>query len=192
LKPEKGLGMTAVFEQWLLNDAINLTAGYFLNVIEDMVLREETVEMYNGLPVRLYKNVSSAVTQGMELNGRVKLKSGFTGKTGYTLTATENKENGGELTYIPRHNFYCTPGYFWKKAGIGLNCTFNFNSRQYTNQANSESISGAMILDAKFFKDINNRARISVDVNDLFDSDEGRIGRYHMGRSLAMKLDVEF
>lgn len=192
LKPEKGKGYSASLEQWFFNRMIMVDLGCFRNEVDDMVVREDTGTLYNDLPLMKYKNVEEAITQGIEFMAKACFTDAFTTTLSYTYTATENKETGKDLTYVPRHSAALSPAYGWEKYGVEASATLSFNGKQYTNAGNTQKIDAGTKVDAKLQKHLSQSATLSLEADDIFDSCEGREGRFHAGRTLTLKLDLMF
>jgi outer membrane receptor for ferrienterochelin and colicins len=192
LKPETAVGYGASIEQWFMNQKMMINLGYFRNEIEDMVIREDTGTLYNGLPLMKYKNVEKAWTQGIEFMCRAYLADELTASFSYTYTDTENEESGKELTYVSRHTASFSPAYDWDKYGIGVSAGISYNSKQYTNSSNTQQIDAGAVLDAKIYKQLSKTARLSFEADDIFDSVPARDGSFHAGRTFIIKLDIEF
>jgi outer membrane receptor for ferrienterochelin and colicins len=47
-------------------------------------------------------------------------------------------------------------------------------------------------MDAKIYKYLSDKAKLSFEADDIFDSDEGREGSYYAGRTFSVKLDITF
>jgi len=192
LKPEKGKGYSASLEQWLFNRMVMVDLGCFRNDVDDMVVREDTGTLYNDLPLMKYKNVEEAITQGIEFMTKAYFTDDFTATLSYTYTDTENKETGKDLTYVPKHSASLSPSYGWERYGVVASATLSVNGKQYTNAGNTQKIDSSTKVDAKIQKQLSNAATLSVEADDIFDSAEGREGRFYAGRTITLKLDLTF
>jgi len=192
LKPEKAIGYSASIEQWLFDQSIMINLGYFRNDVEDMVVSEDTGTMYDGLPLREYRNVEEAWTQGLELLCRTYLTEEFAASLSYTYTDSENKEIGKELTYTPKHVFSISPAYELEKYGLGTSATISYIGKQYTNSDNTAQIDEHTVVDAKIYKNLSDKAKLSFEADNIFDSDKGDEGNFRTGRTFTVKLDVSF
>ncbi len=190
LKPEKAVGYSASLEKWLFDRKIMVSLGYFRNDVEDMVIREDTGTTYNGLPLKEYKNVEEAWTEGIELMGRLYLSEDFSATLSYTYTDSENEETGKELTYVPRHILSLSSAYELREYGLGTSVTISYVSKQYTNSDNTSQIDDHAIVDGKIYKHLADRAKLSFEIDNIFDSDKGDEANFRTGRTFAVKLDV--
>lgn len=192
LQPEKAMGYMLSVEQRLMDDRLMFNVGYFRNDIDDMVVRVETDEEYNGLPLVRYENVEKGWTQGLEFMGRTRLGSAFELAVSYTFTQTENEESGNELTYVPEHSFSLRPSYTWDEVGLGISAGFYYIGRQYTNTDNTKEIDAHTVVDAKITKSLSDRCKLSFEADDIFDSKKSTVDSYYAGRTFAVKLDLDF
>lgn len=191
LKPEIGMGYSAGVEQWFRNDHLMTSLSMFRNEIDDMVIREDTGTLFEGLPLMTYQNVEKANTQGVEFLTKFSQKD-FSLTLAYTYTASENKGTGKDLTYVPEHTLTLVPAYEWPGYGFGVSGVITYTSRQYTDSANTSEISGNTVVDTRIYKKLADRARLSLVVDNLFDSDKGDEGNYRSGRMLLVKMDISF
>jgi len=191
LDAETAIGYAAGLEQWLFGRTLMMNLGFFRNDVDQMVVREDTGLLYNGLPLETYQNVEKAVTQGIELLGRFNYSDFFL-TCSYTYTDSENKENGHDLTYVPRHSFSIMPAYEWKRYGLGISGTLSYTGKQYKDADNTSQIDANTVVDAKIYKNLGDRARLSFEADNIFDSDKGDDGNFRAGRVLLAKLDIFF
>ncbi len=190
LKPEKAIGYSASMEKWLFAHKIMLNFGYFRNEVDDMVIREDTGTTYNGLPLKEYKNVEQAWTQGIELMSRLYMSEDFSASLSYTYTDSENKETGKELTYVPNHIISLSPTYELKEYGFGTSATISYISSQYTNSDNTAQINDHAVVDGKIYKYLADKAKLSFEIDNIFDSDKGDKANFRTGRTFTVKLDL--
>lgn len=191
LDAETAVGYSAGLEQWLFDQTLMMNLGLFRNEVDQMVVRDDTGLLYNGLPLQTYQNVEEAVTQGIELLGRFNYAD-FSLTCSYTYTDSENKEIGKDLTYVPRNSFSMVPAYEWKQYGLGISGTLTYTGKQYKDTDNTSQIDANTVVDAKIFKDLGGKARLSFEADNIFDSDKGDEGNFRAGRILLAKLDIFF
>ncbi|MGV1099488.1 TonB-dependent receptor plug domain-containing protein [Thiovibrio sp. JS02] len=192
LKPETAIGYSTAVEHWLKEGSAMGSVGYFRNDIREMVAREDTGTLHNGLPLQIYRNVEKATTQGIELLARFWLADSLSLALAYTYTDSENRENGKNLTHTPEHQMGLTPAYGLKDYGIGMSATVSQVSRQYTNTDNTAEIGGHTVVDAKVYKLLRDTAKLSLEADNVFDSDKGDEGNFRTGRTFMLKLDLTF
>ncbi len=192
LKPEKAIGYSASIEQWLFDQGIMVNLGYFRNDVDDMVIREDTGTKYNDLPLREYKNVEEAWTQGVEFMCRTYFAEDFSASLSYTYTDSENKETGKELTYTPKHVLSILPAYELEKYGLGTSATVSYIGKQYKDSDNTDEIGAHAVIDAKIYKNLSDKAKLSFEADNIFDSDKGDEESFRTGRTFTVKLDVSF
>jgi outer membrane receptor for ferrienterochelin and colicins len=192
LEPEKGVGYSASIEQWLFNKNIMLNMGYFRNDVDDMVISEDTGETYNGLPLKTYKNVEEAWTQGVEFLCKMYLADEFSATLSYSFTDSENKETRKNLPYVPEHNLTFSPAYELQKYGMGVSATISYTGKQYTNSDNTDQIDEFAAVDAKIYKHLSDSSLLSFEADNIFNSDKGDDGNFRTARTFVVKIDVTF
>lgn len=192
LKAEKGTGYSLNLEQAFRNNSIVFSTGWFRNEVEDMVVREDTGTLYDSLPLMTYKNVEEAWTSGLEFMGRFVSDGGISASISYTWTDSENKENGKHLTYISEHSASFNPAWDFKSLGAGISASVSYNGKQYKDSDNSVEIDASTVLDMKCWKQLSEKAKVSLEADDLFESYEAGDGNWHTGRAVSAKLDLMF
>ena len=191
LKPEISIGYSASVEHWLWQDRIMINIGYFRNEVDDMVVREDTGEIYDGLPLLTYENIEEATIQGAELSAKVDYQD-FSLSLSYTYTDSENDETGKELTYIPEHSLTLAPSYEWPQYGFGVSGVITYAGRQYKDTVNTSEINEHTVVDARVYKYLNEKAKVTFLADNIFDSDKGDDGNFRTGRTLMVKFDLTF
>jgi outer membrane receptor for ferrienterochelin and colicins len=191
LQPEIGMGYSAGIEQWLIEDHLLINFGFFRNEVEDMVIRQDTGTLYDGLPLLTYRNVEKATTQGLELLTKFQRRD-FSLALAYTYTASEDKATGKDLTYVPEHSLSLTPAYEWPNRGLGISGVITHTGKQYKDSDNSVQIDSHTVIDARIYKKLDDKARLIIEADNLFDSDKGDEGNYRSGRMLLVKIDTSF
>jgi len=192
LKPETAIGYSAGVEHWLTEGSAMGSVGYFRNDIKELVAREDTSGLYNGLPLQIYRNVENAATQGVELLARIWPSGSISLALAYTYTDSENKENGKNLTYTPEHQVSLTPAWELRDYGMGMSATVTQVSRQYTNTVNTAQIDGHAVFDARLYKLLGNVTKLSLEADNVFGSDKGDEGNFRTGRTFMLKCDLIF
>ena len=192
LKPEKAIGYTAGIEQRMMNNRVILNLGYFRNDVEDLVIREDTGELFLGLPLARYENVEEAWTQGIEFMASARPLPGLDLALSYTYTDSENEETGKQLTYVPDHSLTFRPTYEYMPWGLGASVGITYVGSQFTNSDNTGEIDDYTLVGAKILKDLSDICTLSLEVDDIFDSRQNSENRYYVGRTLMLKLSTEY
>ncbi len=186
LNAETGWGYSAGAELFLLDDHLSIGATWFLNDMKDMVIKTETTDSIEGIPVQTYTNADEAVVKGLEVSARLDL-NGFELIGGYTLTNSENKDLKKELPFQPKHNGSIIVGYTVKPTGTSLRTTLMMTGEQFSDDKNSDEkkFESFATVGAKLNQKISDKGSIFFEANNLFDSDKGEKTRWRMGRSFA-------
>jgi outer membrane receptor for ferrienterochelin and colicins len=192
LAPETSIGYSVSVEQWLFNNNIILNLGFFRNDIDDMVVTENTGEMYYGQELRIYRNVEKAMTQGIEFSARMQFGRYFLVSAAYAYTDSENKDTGEGLTYIPEHEVSLAPTFEYEPFGLGIGANMAWFSRQYTRSDHSAWIDEHGVVDAKVYKKLGRSAKLTLEADNVFDSDKGDERNYRTGQVFIVKLDIDF
>ncbi|WP_457574820.1 TonB-dependent receptor plug domain-containing protein [Desulfolithobacter sp.] len=191
LAPETALGYSATLEHRFPSRDLTTSLGLFRNEVDDMVIREDTNTLYNGLPLLEYRNVEEAITQGVELSFNLEAGN-FSLKGGYTYTDTENRDTDRELTYVPDHSLSLMPAYRWQPWQLDLSMTITYTGRQYTDLANTARIDPHTVVDMKVIHHLGQRTRLSLELDNILDSDHGDKSNYRTGRSFLIRIDTSF
>ncbi|CAK8724225.1 TonB-dependent receptor [Candidatus Electrothrix laxa] len=191
LQPELGIGYSAGIEHWMLDDRLMTSVGLFRNDVEDMVIQEDTGTLYDGISLRTYYNVDEALTQGVELLTRFN-HEGFSLTLAYTYTDSNNNETSLNLPYVPEHSFSLTPAYEYDRYALGISGVLTCTGDQYTDNSNTSTIDGHSVIDARIYKKIGKAATLSLEADNILDSDKGDDGNYRSGRTFLAKLDFSF
>ncbi len=192
LQPEKAMGYSAGLEQVFFNGRIMLNVGYSRNDVEDMVISVDTGTLYDGLPLMTYRNVNKAYTQSGEFMLRAMVSKMFNVSLAYTFMDTENEETNKDLTYVPEHDASITPSFELLDGRLALSATVSYSSKQFTNETNTEKIDGSTTCDAKVRFALSPVTTLSFQADNVFDSAEGRVAAWQVGRSYLAKMDMTF
>jgi len=96
LKPEKSLSYQAGMD-WQVHDTVLIRTSLYRNEIDDLI---ETVREARTMT---YRNISEAITQGVETTLTWRPIAALAITLGYTYMDTENKETGQSLLDRPEH-----------------------------------------------------------------------------------------
>lgn len=84
LEPEKSIGWDAGIDQYFLSERIKLSATYFQNFIDNLVVVQSDPETFLGT----YENLESAHNNGVELSAEITLFKDWKTRLAYTFTQT--------------------------------------------------------------------------------------------------------
>lgn len=172
LKAEHGLGYSIGIEREF-GDFLLGSLSLFRNDVDDMVISCDTGETYLGLPVHSYKNVAEAYTQGIEFGLICRIVERLSVTLSEALIDTEDKETGKELTYCPKNNAGLKLAYNNKKYGISANFGLKYVDSMFKDTANTEKTDPYFVAEAKLIKEIAKYVKISIEGDNLFNSDYG-------------------
>ncbi len=87
--------------------------------------------------------------------------------TAYAYAKTENKENGKELAYRPKQSLTLTTGLENDKYGISASLIAR--SKSYTNNSNSEQISGYATVDLNAYLNLTPQVKLFTNIQNIGD-----------------------
>ncbi|GAB6906514.1 TonB-dependent receptor [Desulfosarcina cetonica] len=192
LEPEESIGYSAGIEQWFLNNKGMVNLTFYRNEISDMVVTDTTGQTYEGAPLYIYENVDEATVQGVELTAQFYPTESFSLAAGYAFTDSEDESTGNDLTYTPDHSFSISPAYEYIPWGLGVSGTLSYVSDQYTDTDNTRVQEAHVLVDGKIFKRLTKMAKITLEVDNIFDSDHGDDRYTRTGRTFTLGMDMDF
>lgn len=190
LDAEKSWGYSFGVEQGI-NDRILFDLTLFRNDIKDKVLNIDTGEFEEGLPITTYKNVSKAYTQGLELGIKAILTKGLTGNLSYTFTDTENEDTGNEITYVPTNNITAGMTYDHTPWGLTFTANVQYADEMFTDTKNTKESDDYTLVDLKLSKRFGQYCTLSLEGNNIFDSDYGQPDREYLGATYLVRFKMD-
>jgi len=167
--------------------------GLFRNDVKDKIVRVETAETIDGLPVKTYENVEKAYTQGVEARINLTIIENLLYlDIGHTYLDTENKETGKELTYLPHHYLAGHVIFKHNRLGVTLDVGAQWSDKMYTDTDNTKQTESYLLVDIKVIKKITKNVSISVEGNNIFESDYGEPDRDWWGTTWLARLKMDF
>ena len=192
LKAETSWGYSFGIEQ-ILSSRFLGTITFFRNDINNMIVKEETNETINGLPVYTYENVEKAYTQGVETNIKcILIKNYLLIRLGYTYTDTKNKTLNKELPYVPHHNLTGLIIFNYKPFGIFFDIGGQYVSKMYKDIKNTKRTRDYSVFDVKFTKKFKKNYSISIEGNNIFNSNYGDPDKEWWGAVWLVNLKINF
>ncbi len=165
----------------------------FRSDVENKIIRVDADETIDGLPVKTYENVERAYIQGIEVGVKLALiRELLLLNIGYTYLDTENRDTGKELTYSPHHNLTAHVVFNHHPLGILIDIGAQWVSEMYTDNSNTKSIDSYSLVDVKLIKRVADRASVSLEGNNIFNSDYGEPNRDWRGATWLAKFKIDF
>jgi len=189
LNPEVSWGYSAGIEQ-IISKKVSANLSLFRNDVKDIIVAIDTSETIDNVPVRTWKNVREAFTQGVEFGIKAALLDNLSMNLGYTYLDTENKETDKELTYSPHHTVSLGMDYEIKQWKTSFHWMTNYYSDAYSDEENTKKIEDYSISNLKVVKDITKNIWVSLDVDNIFESDYGEPNKEWLGRVIFGKLTI--
>lgn len=190
LDPEVSWGYSAGIEQ-IISDKISAGLTFFRNDVKDIIIAVDTIEEIDNVPVRTWKNVSEAYTQGIELSVTSALIENLAVNLGYTYLDSENKELDKELPYNPHHTVNIGIDYEIKRWLASLHWSTTYYSEAFRNEMNTNEIQDYSVSNLKIIKEITKEITASLDIDNIFSSDYGEPDREWLGRIYFGKLTIK-
>ncbi len=141
----------------------------FRNELKDMIDAVYYKSVGSGSAKKDYyqfRNISKAMTQGIELESSVKLPSGFDLSGNATWLETEDTSTGKELTGQPNFKGYIKLGYTDKGSKFHANVRTSFTGRTYNGTG---SDAGYPLLHCYLSKGITDNFKIYAGVENILD-----------------------
>ncbi len=174
---------------------ISITA--FRNDVTNMIVDYYTKRDINGNgtleTIRTFENSKEAYTQGLELYTSLKVKRRFKGSLGYTYLVTKDEETDKEIPLNPRHNLFLSASlrdFFLK--GLTLWVGVQYVSEMYKDADNTEKTDPYWVVDLKLVKNLSKHLSVSLEGNNIFNSDYGDPERTWVGSTWFLKLSSKF
>ncbi|ACF14704.1 TonB-dependent receptor [Chloroherpeton thalassium ATCC 35110] len=166
LDPEKSQSYELGADFWYGRISFNLSL--FHNDMRDMITEIQTGT--NGkIPVYELRNVSKAMTEGMETNIEINLPFGFALGDEFTWMNTENKSTGEELLYVPTTSNTLKLSYHNQEYGLKSNLRVVSIGEQLIESDNVAD--GYTIFNFYAAKTLSNNFDFYFGIDNLFNSD---------------------
>lgn len=112
------------------------------------------------------ENIAVATIKGGELSVKWAQDDLFI-STAYAYTKTDNEENGKELAYRPKETLTITTGLENEKYGISASLLAR--SKSFTNNSNTEQISGYATVDLNAYWNVNPQVKLFTNIQNIGD-----------------------
>jgi outer membrane receptor for ferrienterochelin and colicins len=191
LEAEESIGYSFSVEQGI-SDRFLCELTLFRNDLDNKVLRVDTDETYDDLPITTYENASEAHTQGVEFTLKAILTDRLTGNISYAYMGTEDEDTGNELAYVPENNVTVGLVYAYSPWGVTFSVDTQYAGKMFTNSTNTSWTEDYILVDGKLSKKFGKRFTVSVEGNNVFDSDYGQPTRDWLGATYLARLSMKF
>ena len=189
LNPETSWGYSAGIEH-VFSKRLSANLGLFRNDIKDIIVAVNTSETIDGVPVRTWRNVNKAFTQGAEIGMKAAILDNLSLTLNYTYLDTENEDTDKELPYNPHHTAGIGMDYEIKPWAMSFHWGTNYVSKAYTDETNTREIESYYISNLKIIKDITRNIGVSLEVDNIFKSDYGEPSKTWLGRVMFGRLTI--
>ncbi|MFZ6017811.1 MAG: TonB-dependent receptor domain-containing protein [Nitrospirota bacterium] len=169
---------------------MSASLGAFRNDIKNIIVAVDTGETIDGVPVRTWKNIQKAFTQGVEFGMKAIILNSMVINLGYTYLDTEDRDTKKELTYNPHNTASIGLDYEIKPWKTSFHWRTNYISEAYTDEANTKKTEDYYISSLKIIKNITKNIMVSLDMDNIFESDYGEPERDWLGRVIFGKITI--
>ena len=192
LQPETS--KTAEVSLAYIGDVLDASVGVFNTDVDDLITTTSTVS--GGVTTAQYTNVNEAEIRGLEATAGWKLSDTSKLTFNYTFLDTENKSGtsaGKELVKRPRHTANLKLNQQLPSIDSSLYMAVRSVSKQYTDTANTSTISGHSIVNVGFTKHLGDNFDVQASVYNVgdkrvMDSTEA----VEVGREYRLSLSYNF
>ncbi len=165
---------------------------FFRNDVKDKVVWVETDETIYGEPVKTAKNIAKCHTQGVEASLKAKLLPGLSTILGYTYLDTEDEDTHKDLTYSPKNTINARLIYEYTPWGITASIGTQYVDEMYKDTRNTKKTDDYFLTDMKLTKKITKYASISIEGNNIFNTNYGEPERDWEGATWLVRLTMNF
>jgi len=191
LNPEISWGYSLGIERSFSNRVL-ASLTLFRNDIQDIVVRVETAETINGVPVQTWSNVQEAYTQGIEFQLKVHFSMGISAIAGYTYLDSKNRDLGKRLPFCAEHRGSLRVLLDIRPWGLHLNFGGQYTGKMYKDIQNTQRTNEYFLADFKISKDLGKFTQLSLEGTNLFNSDYGEPGRDWAGLAFLGRLTLKY
>ena len=163
LKPERTKSWEAGLEKDFLNEKIVLSATYFEQRYDDLIL---------GFPP---ENISEAEVKGFETDAMVRVTGNINVKVGYTYLDTEDKDTGQRLPQRPKDKLNMSVEFNTKNISVIANYTFV--GKRFDSCVKRDLPSYSLVNLAGNYK-VTEWVTIFARIDNIFDADYEEAGSY--------------
>lgn len=172
LLPEKSIGYSFSIEHFF-SEKLTSNFTFFRNDVRDMVVRVDTGERINNKRVKSWENIGKAYTQGIEVQLKSKPIKDLSLNLGYTYLDSKNIKINKRIPYNPLNIVNLTAIYHWRKMNLSFNIENKYVDEMYKDERNTQVIRSHLITNLKISKNINKHYKISLTIDNIFNSDYG-------------------
>lgn len=203
LKPERSQSMDVGVDQYLLNNRVTLSGGYFWNRFRDMIVAQQTVDVcgVTGVTVNsCAQNIGTVVTKGWEASVKyavvkdIPLVKSLDVQAQYTNTLTRN------LSQQPGNRAPRTPVDQWSMVvsyqpidPVRVNLEGRYVGSRFDDVNNQQRMRAFDVWNLSATYDVTSRIQTYVRAENIFDEKYEELMFYGtMGRSVFVGLRMNY
>jgi outer membrane receptor for ferrienterochelin and colicin len=167
LKPEYSTSYHLGLEHRFSDQALARISG-FRNDFRDMIVALDTGDSLGGMPIFQRENIKEALSQGMEVEVRVKI-GGLNAILSHAYTETED-DQGDPLAYSPK--YMTTLRLYQHLAGLGLGGLLSVEDarkRYYQASAGQDRLKDYTLVNLSLNKKLPGGLTVFLKIENLFD-----------------------
>lgn len=193
LSPERAINYNISVEHTFSGIGVWTTLGAFRTDLKDKVIRDETGEFADGIPIRSYENIDRARIDGIELSFQTGTITGFRLRGSGAWMQAKDRDTRNDLPFVPQFTASLIPGYITFTGRTGIETIFTAVGRQYRDAGNNNTIDSHQIVDLRIWHELTDRMTAAVNFGNIFESHKGeREFAHRQGRSLGLSVKGTF
>lgn len=190
LRPESARGWDVGVDQSLLGNRVKTSVSYFRTKTDDEIAYEYSAPLKAGCSGGRYVNLNKTRSQGVELEGSLRLSETVTATAAYSWMQTDNAQTGQRLRDRPLHQ--ASGSVDWQvlpAVSVGSSLRYRDNTTNTWTGRSDEF----WTADLRAAWSITDRVRVHARLENLFDADyEEDPGYGTPGRSGYFGASVSF
>ena len=192
LSPEKAVNYTISVEQRLENGTW-ASIGAFRTDLKDKVVRFDTGELEEGIPIESYRNIDQARVEGVELMFGSGSPTGFRLRGSGAWMRARDRGTGNDLPYVPEFTAHIAPGYVTMTGRTGAEVVLTAVGKQYRNPENTQKVDSHRIVDIRIWHELTDYLTTGLNFGNIFESHKGE-EEYapRQGRSVGLNVTGHF
>ncbi len=193
LSPEKAINYNISVERRPVDSEFWASIGVFRTDLTDKVVRYDTGEQADGIPVYSYQNIDDARIEGVEVSFGSDRDTGFMLRGSGAWTWAKDRQTDNDLPYVPEFTASLVPEYVTESGRTGTALFLIANGKQYRDAANDNEMGSHQVVDFNIWHKLTDNMTAALDFGNIFESHKGE-ARYaeREGRSVGLSVKGHF
>ncbi|MER3423343.1 MAG: Vitamin B12 transporter BtuB, partial [Nitrospiraceae bacterium] len=164
LKPEESKSLDAGVDQRLLKDRLQVSAGYFWNRFQNLIVNVPAGALL------FPQNVGQAKSQGWEVGFQYAVLKGLDLRGQYTYTLTRDLSNGTRLPRWPVHQ--ASVGVSYRPIeSLGISLDYRYVGSRFNDTTNTQKQGSFGVVNVAVTYDVTKQVQIFGRIENLFNQD---------------------